>query len=153
VGVGCSDLFGQMCFGVRLAMFLCTLGPPFLADNPRLGSAVSIFLPDKPGTPASGSLFDLLFLWQSKNLSPCRTRVAYPRLTSAHLRRDHLWRPMPASREQLPTCTVALTRASDSQRQWPDEPLFECPLIGNRARPATKPLPPLTPSLLKKPNV
>jgi hypothetical protein len=97
VGVGCSDLFGQMCFGVRLAMFLCTLEPPFLTDNPRLGSVFTISLPDKPGTPGSGSLFDLLFLWQSKNLSPCRTLVAYQRLTSAHLRRDHLRRPMPAT--------------------------------------------------------
>jgi hypothetical protein len=97
VGVGCSDLFGQMCFGVRLAMFLCTLGPPFLTDNPRLGSVSTISLPDKLGTPASGSLFDLLFLWQSKNLSPCRTHVAYQRLASAYLRRDHLWRPRPAT--------------------------------------------------------
>jgi hypothetical protein len=40
VGVGCSDLFGQMCFGVRLAMFLCILEPPFLTDNPRLGSVL-----------------------------------------------------------------------------------------------------------------
>jgi hypothetical protein len=95
VGVGCSDLFGQMCLGVRLAMFLCTLRPPFLTDNPRLGSVFTIALLDKLGTPASGSLFDLLLLWQSKNLSPCRTLVGYRRLTSAHLRRDHPWRPRP----------------------------------------------------------
>jgi hypothetical protein len=62
VGVGCSDLFGQMRFGVRLAMFLRTLGPPFLTDNPRLGSAFSISLPDEPGPPASGSLFDRCFV-------------------------------------------------------------------------------------------
>jgi hypothetical protein len=97
VGVGCSDLFGQMCFGVGLAMFLCTLRSPFLTDNPRLGSVFTISLPDKLGTPVSGSLFDLLFLWQSKNLSPYRTHVAYPRLTSAYLRRDHLWRPKPST--------------------------------------------------------
>jgi hypothetical protein len=97
VGVGCSDLFGQMCFGVRLAMVLCTLRSPFLADNPRLGSAFSIFLTDKPGTPASGSLFDFVLRGQTKNPSPCRTHAAYPRLTSAHLQRDHLWRPKPAT--------------------------------------------------------
>jgi hypothetical protein len=44
VGVGCSDLFGQMCLEVRLAMFLCTLGPLFLTDNPRLGSVFSLSL-------------------------------------------------------------------------------------------------------------
>jgi hypothetical protein len=44
VGVGCSDLFGQMFIGVRPAMFLCTLRPPFLTDNPRLGSAFTILL-------------------------------------------------------------------------------------------------------------
>jgi hypothetical protein len=44
VGVGSSDLFGQMCFRVRLAMFLRTMEPPFFTDSPRLGSAFTIFL-------------------------------------------------------------------------------------------------------------
>jgi hypothetical protein len=153
VGVGSSDLFGQMYLGVRLAMFLRTLGFPFLADNPRLGFAFTISLPDNLGTPALGSLFDLLSLWQSKNLSPCRTDVVYQRLTSAHLRWDHLWRPRPATRAQLPTCCVAFTRANEPQRRWPDELLFECRLVGCRARPATKPLPPLSSPCQKKPNV
>jgi hypothetical protein len=144
VGVGCSDLFGQMCFGVRLAMFLCTLGPPFLTDNPRLRSVFTTSLSDKLGTPAPGSLFDFVLRGQTKNPSPCRTHAAYPRLTSALLWRDHLWRPRLATPAQLPTCTIALTRAGDSQRQWPDNLLFECRLIARRARPATKPLPPLS---------
>jgi hypothetical protein len=154
VGVGSSDLFGQMCFGVRLAMFLRTLGTPFLADNPRLDRAFTILL-RITSAHLHRSVFSIFCFFGSPKTCPLVGPMSPTSDSPPHTCGGTTFgaRCQRLEHSCLPAASPSRAPAS-LQRQWPDQLLFECRLIGRRARPVTKPPPPLSfPGQTKKPNV